>query len=73
MLEANGRAGVPLYPFYPKAAAGEQRPPIVLPELLTAALVLREIREDPLDAERRAVIVHRLAARAGIVPQSVPA
>ena len=46
MLEANGRAGVPLYLFYPKAAAGEPRSPVVLPQLLTAASVLREIREE---------------------------
>jgi thiol:disulfide interchange protein len=47
LLEANGRAGVPLYLFYARpAAAGERKPPIVLPQILTAASVLREIRED---------------------------
>jgi thiol:disulfide interchange protein len=47
LLEANGRAGVPLYLFYARpAAAGERKPPIVLPQVLTAASVLREIRED---------------------------
>jgi thiol:disulfide interchange protein/DsbC/DsbD-like thiol-disulfide interchange protein len=47
LLEANGRAGVPLYLFYPKpTAAGERRPPIILPQLLTAASILREIQSD---------------------------
>ena len=47
MLEANGRAGVPLYLFYPKPPAiGEPRPPIILPQLLTAASILNEIRND---------------------------
>jgi len=47
VLEANGRAGVPLYLFYPKpAATGERKPPIILPQLLTAASILHEIQED---------------------------
>jgi thiol:disulfide interchange protein/DsbC/DsbD-like thiol-disulfide interchange protein len=47
VLEANGRAGVPLYLFYPKpAASGERKPPIVLPQFLTAASILHEMRED---------------------------
>jgi thiol:disulfide interchange protein len=47
VLEANGRAGVPLYLFYPKPAGlGEPRLPIILPQILTAASILREIRED---------------------------
>ena len=45
MLEANGRAGVPLYLFYPKPRiTGETRPPIVLPQILTAEALLRTIR-----------------------------
>ena len=45
MLEANGRAGVPLYLFYPKPGiTGERRPPIVLPQILTAEALLRTIR-----------------------------
>jgi len=44
MLEANGRAGVPLYLFYPRpGTTGERRPPIVLPQILTAETVLRTI------------------------------
>jgi thiol:disulfide interchange protein DsbD len=47
MLEANGRAGVPLYLFYPKArTAGERRPPIVLPQILTTSTVLNTIRAE---------------------------
>jgi thiol:disulfide interchange protein DsbD len=47
MLEANGRAGVPLYLFYPKArTAGERRPPIVLPQILTAETMLNTIRTE---------------------------
>jgi len=47
VLEANGRAGVPLYLFYPKAAVmGERKPPIVLPQFLTAASILHGMRED---------------------------
>jgi thiol:disulfide interchange protein len=45
MLEANGRAGVPLYLFYPKPRiTGETRPPVVLPQILTAEALLRTIR-----------------------------
>jgi len=45
MLEANGRAGVPLYLFYPKPGArGERRGPIILPQILTAATILREMQ-----------------------------
>jgi thiol:disulfide interchange protein len=47
ILEANGRAGVPLYLFYPKPGAkGERKPPIVLPQLLTAASILNEVRQE---------------------------
>jgi thiol:disulfide interchange protein len=47
LLEANGRAGVPLYLFYPKARkAGERRPPIVLPQILTAETMLNTIRAE---------------------------
>jgi len=47
ILEANGRAGVPLYLFYQKAGMRDgQKPPKVLPQVLTAASILREIRED---------------------------
>jgi thiol:disulfide interchange protein DsbD len=45
MLEANGRAGVPLYLFYPKPGPLRERPEaIVLPQILTAAAVLREMQ-----------------------------
>jgi thiol:disulfide interchange protein len=45
MLEANGRAGVPLYLFYPKPGPrGERREPIILPQILTAATILREMQ-----------------------------
>jgi thiol:disulfide interchange protein DsbD len=44
-LESNGRAGVPLYLFYPRpGASGQRQPPVVLPQILTAESVLREIR-----------------------------
>ena len=47
VLEANGRAGVPLYLFYPKPGAeGERRPAIILPQILTAEAILREIPVD---------------------------
>jgi thiol:disulfide interchange protein DsbD len=45
ILEMNSRAGVPLYLFYPRPAAnGDKKPAIVLPQILTAATVLREIQ-----------------------------
>jgi thiol:disulfide interchange protein len=45
MLEANGRAGVPLYLFYPKTGPRGERPgPIILPQILTAATILREMQ-----------------------------
>jgi thiol:disulfide interchange protein len=45
MLEANGRAGVPLYLFYPRPGQqGERRAAIVLPQILTAATILHEIQ-----------------------------
>jgi thiol:disulfide interchange protein DsbD len=45
MLEANGRAGVPLYLFYPKPAPRGERPaPVILPQILTAATILREMQ-----------------------------
>ena len=44
-LEANGRAGVPLYLFYPMPGpGGERRGPVVLPQLLTAATILHEMQ-----------------------------
>jgi thiol:disulfide interchange protein/DsbC/DsbD-like thiol-disulfide interchange protein len=47
ILEANGRAGVPLYLFYPPpTVTGQSKPPIILPQLLTAASVLDELSED---------------------------
>lgn len=43
MLEANGRAGVPLYLFYPRPGQqGERRAAIVLPQILTAATIVHE-------------------------------
>ena len=45
MLEANGRAGVPLYLFYPKPGLQGERPaPVILPQILTAATILREMQ-----------------------------
>jgi thiol:disulfide interchange protein DsbD len=45
MLEANGRAGVPLYLFYPRPGPdGGRARAIVLPQILTAETILREIR-----------------------------
>ena len=47
MLEANGRAGVPLYLFYPKPGpGGDRRHAIVLPQILTAEAVLRQIQAE---------------------------
>jgi thiol:disulfide interchange protein DsbD len=44
-LEANGRLGVPLYLFYPRPKLGGDRPsPIVLPQILSADSLLREVR-----------------------------
>jgi thiol:disulfide interchange protein len=40
MLATFGRNGVPLYVFYPAGAASE---PVVLPQILTPEIVLREI------------------------------
>ena len=46
-LEANGRLGVPLYLFYPKPKRGDDRPsPIVLPQILSAESLLREVRNN---------------------------
>jgi thiol:disulfide interchange protein/DsbC/DsbD-like thiol-disulfide interchange protein len=43
MLEANGRAGVPLYLFYPRPGRKGERPAvIILPQILTAATILQE-------------------------------
>jgi thiol:disulfide interchange protein len=43
ILEANGRAGVPLYLFYPRPGRpGERSAAIVLPQILTAATILHE-------------------------------
>jgi thiol:disulfide interchange protein DsbD len=45
MLEANGRAGVPLYLFYPKPGPeSDRRRPTILPQILTAETILREMR-----------------------------
>jgi thiol:disulfide interchange protein DsbD len=43
-LEANGRAGVPLYLYYfrPKNV-GEKPPPVILPQVLTAGSILGEV------------------------------
>jgi thiol:disulfide interchange protein len=47
ILEANGRAGVPLYLYYRKPGAdGERQPPIVLPQLLTPTSILHEMQPD---------------------------
>jgi thiol:disulfide interchange protein DsbD len=44
LLEANGRAGVPLYLFYPKTVPnGGPADPVVLPQILTADAVLHEV------------------------------
>ena len=46
-LEANGRAGVPLYLFYPKGKlVGERPSAIILPQILTADSILREVRSN---------------------------
>jgi thiol:disulfide interchange protein/DsbC/DsbD-like thiol-disulfide interchange protein len=43
ILEANGRAGVPLYLFYPRPGRPGERPAaIVLPQILTAVTILHE-------------------------------
>jgi thiol:disulfide interchange protein len=44
-LEANGRLGVPLYLFYPKPGYGRPSP-IVLPQILSADSLLREVRNN---------------------------
>jgi thiol:disulfide interchange protein len=47
MLEANGRAGVPLYLFYPRSRTSGERPaPAILPQILTADAILRAIRTE---------------------------
>jgi len=40
-LRANGRDGVPLYVFYP----GGERPPSLLPQLLTEPMVLHALEQ----------------------------
>jgi thiol:disulfide interchange protein len=46
ILEANGRAGVPMYLVYPRSGStGEKSPPVILPQILTAQTVLHAIRE----------------------------
>jgi thiol:disulfide interchange protein DsbD len=45
MLEASGRAGVPLYLYYPRPGPrGQRREAVVLPQLLTATTILHEIQ-----------------------------
>jgi thiol:disulfide interchange protein DsbD len=45
MLEANDRAGVPLYLFYPKARPNGERPrAIVLPQILTAETIIHDLQ-----------------------------
>jgi thiol:disulfide interchange protein len=45
MLEANGRAGVPLYLFYPRARPDGERPQaIVLPQILTAETIIHDLQ-----------------------------
>ena len=45
MLEAHGRAGVPLYLYYPRPGPrGQRREAVLLPQLLTAATILHEIQ-----------------------------
>jgi len=46
MLEANGRAGVPLYLYYRPTVSGSASPPVILPQLLTATSVLNELGEN---------------------------
>jgi thiol:disulfide interchange protein DsbD len=47
VLEANGRAGVPLYLYYPRlGTTGDARSPVILPQILTAETILREIRRN---------------------------
>jgi thiol:disulfide interchange protein DsbD len=41
VLEANGRGGVPLYLFYPKGAGDK---PVILPQILTADVVLQSLK-----------------------------
>jgi thiol:disulfide interchange protein DsbD len=46
-LEANGRVGVPLYLFYPRPKLRGDRPsPVVLPQILTADSILREVESN---------------------------
>jgi thiol:disulfide interchange protein len=46
-LQAQGRAGVPLYVFYPRPGAdGARKDPMILPQVLTAGAVLRDIRQE---------------------------
>jgi hypothetical protein len=49
VLERHGRSGVPLYLLYAGAAE-----PIVLPQVLTPAIVLGEIDRIPGASQRRA-------------------
>ena len=45
MLEANDRAGVQLYLFYPKARPNGERPQaIVLPQILTAETIIHDVQ-----------------------------
>jgi thiol:disulfide interchange protein DsbD len=47
ILEANGRAGVPLYLFYPRpGTTREGRSPVILPQILTAETIIEEIRRN---------------------------
>jgi thiol:disulfide interchange protein/DsbC/DsbD-like thiol-disulfide interchange protein len=47
MLEENGRAGVPLYLFYPRPGPdGRRRQATILPQILTAETILHEIQAE---------------------------
>jgi thiol:disulfide interchange protein len=54
ILKEHGRAGVPMYLFYP---GGKDRPPVVLPELITSQMVL-----DAMKAGSQTVVDARKAS-----------
>ena len=51
ILKEHGRAGVPMYLFYP---GGKDRPPVVLPELITSQTVLDAMKATTLADARKA-------------------